>query len=129
MKTLMLRFPDLYQFIRYGFSGLINNLLGYFVYLVLTFFWLKPKTAIILIYFLAGTTGYFLHMKYSFAYHGSNINVLLRYILTYMICYVINLLVLVILTDVFHFSHQLVQALAIFIVAIPFFFVKVFCIS
>lgn len=127
MKPLMLKLPALYQLARYGIVGILNNLLGYLIYLIITFFLLDPKIAISLFYPIGAVTGYLGHMKYSFTYHGKNTNAWGRYFFTYLIGYVINLMMLWILSDIFHFPHQAVQALAIFIVAgVLFFMLKYF---
>lgn len=117
MKVLLLKFPVLLQIIRYGVVGIINNLLGYFIYLFITFFWLDPKVAITLFYPIGALTAYFGHLKYSFSYQGRKVSSMFRYGFTYFIGYGINLMMLFILTDKLKFPHQVVQALAIPLVA------------
>ncbi|MBA3537173.1 MAG: GtrA family protein [Tatlockia sp.] len=113
----MQKFPAIYQFIRYGIVGVINNLLGYLIYLFVTFFWLEPKIAITLFYPIGALTGYFGHLKYSFAYQGKHRFTLIRYGIAHFIGYSINFMMLVILVDKLKFPHQAVQASAIFVVA------------
>ena len=117
MKTLLSTFPALRQVIRYGVVGVINNLLGYLIYLLITYYWLDPMVAVSLLYPVGVITGYFGHSKYAFAYQGKNTHALLRYLIAHLISYGVNLLLLYIFWEKLNFPHQLVQAAAIFIVA------------
>jgi putative flippase GtrA len=117
MKTLSSRFPALRQVVRYGVVGVLNNLLGYLIYLVITFFWLDPKVAVTLLYPVGAVTAYFGHLKYAFSYQGKGATASLRYVIAHLVGYCVNLLMLFILTDKLLFPHQAVQALAIFVVA------------
>ncbi|CEG58351.1 GtrA family protein [Legionella fallonii] len=117
MKTLMQSSSGLYQFIRYGVVGVINNLIGYLIYLFVTFFWLEPKMAITLLYPVGVLIGYFSHFKYSFAYQGKHGLAIVRYGVAHFIGYGINFMMLLIFVDKLKYLHQTVQALAIFVVA------------
>jgi len=117
MKTLTSIFPALRQVVRYGVVGVLNNLLGYLIYLLITFYWLDPKVAITLLYPVGAATAYFGHSKYAFSYRGKSTNALLRYVVAHLVGYSVNLLMLFILTDKLKFPHQAVQALAIIVVA------------
>ncbi|NOT12363.1 MAG: GtrA family protein [Methylococcaceae bacterium] len=117
MKTLRSKFPTLYQIIRYGVVGVLNNLLGYGIYLLVTYFWLDPKIAISILYPIGATTAYFGHSKYSFSYQGKHTHALARYIITHLIGYGVNVLMLYLLWEKLKFPHQLVQAAAIVVVS------------
>jgi len=118
MNTLMLKFPALHQVIRYGVVGVLNNLFGYLIYLLVTFIWLDPKVAITIFYPLGAITAYFGHSKYSFARHvGNRVNTTIRFSLAYFVGYGVNFLMLLILADKLKYPHQLVQVVAIFVVA------------
>jgi putative flippase GtrA len=117
MHKLISKFPALGQIIRYGIIGILNNLLGYFIYLLVTHFWLDPKVAITLLYPVGATTAYFGHSKYSFSYQGTKRYALWRYIVAHLISYGVNYLMLRILWEEFNFPHQAVQAAAIFVCA------------
>ncbi len=110
-------FSALPNTIRYSLVGIINNVFVYLVYVFITYFWLNPKLAITLFYPIGAVTAYLGHMKYSFAYQGKNASTILRYILAYFFGYVLNLIMLFILSDTFNLPHQAVQALAIPVVA------------
>ena len=117
MRLSIQRSAGIYQLIRYGVVGVINNLIGYLIYLLVTFFGLEPKMAITLFYPIGVLIGYFSHFKYSFAYQGKHRFAIIRYGIAHIIGYGINFMMLLILVDKFKFLHQEVQALAIFVVA------------
>jgi len=102
---------------RYGFVGVLNNLLGYLIYLLMTFLGVDPKIAITILYPVGATAAYFGHSKYSFSYRGRYTNALPRYILSHVVGYGVNFAMLFILSDKLKLPHQLVQASAIFVVA------------
>ena len=113
----MPKFPALRQVIRYGVVGVLNNLLGYLIYLLVTFFWLEPMVAISLLYPVGAITAYFGHSKYAFTYQGKHTYALLRYIIAHLIGYGVNFLMLYLLWDKLKLPHQAVQAAAIVVVA------------
>lgn len=117
MNKLTTKFPAIKQIIRYGIVGVLNNSLGYFIYLLMTYFWLEPEIAITILYPVGATTAYFGHSKYAFSYQGVKKHALWRYIVAHLISYGVNLLMLYILWEKFKFPHQVVQASAIFICA------------
>jgi putative flippase GtrA len=117
MKTLLSTYPALRQIIRYGVVGVFNNLLGYLIYLLITFYWLDPMVAVSLLYPVGVAIGYFGHSKYAFVYQGKNTRALVRYLTAHLISYGLNLLILYIFWEKLKFPHQIVQAAAIFIVA------------
>jgi putative flippase GtrA len=118
MNAFAVKFQTLNPLIRYGIVGILNNLLGYLLYLLLTLFWLDPKVTITIFYPIGAITGYFGHLKYSFAYKGNSGATLFRYILAYVCGYGVNLMMLSILSDKLNVPHQAVQVIAIPIVAI-----------
>lgn len=107
----------LQQIIRYGVVGVANNLLGYLIYLLVTWLWLEPKVAVSLFYPIAAFTAYFGHAKYSFSHDGHHEKIVPRYIIAHVIGYLSNMFLLYIFVDKLHFPHQLIQAIAIFVVA------------
>lgn len=117
MRALASRFPVLLQVVRYGVVGVLNNLLGYLIYLAITYFWLDPKVAITILYPVGALTAYFGHSKYSFSYRGRSTTSLLRYVIAHLVGYSVNLLMLFIFSDKLKFPHQAVQAVAIIVVA------------
>lgn len=105
------------QVARYGVVGALNNLLGYLVYLLITWLWLDPKAVVTLMYPIGAVTAYFAHAKYSFAYSGSTSSGIIRYAVAHLVGYGVNIGMLYLFSDLFKFPHQMVQAVAIIVVA------------
>lgn len=105
------------QVVRYGMVGVLNNLLGYLLYLLVTWRWLDPKLAVSILYPVGALTAYFAHAKYSFSYHGGTSKALFRFVLAHFVGYTTNVLMLFLLVDVCGYPHPLVQAFAIVAVA------------
>jgi putative flippase GtrA len=108
---------SLRQLARYGVVGVLNNLLGYLVYLLVTWLWLDPKIVVTLMYPIGAVTGYFGHAKYSFAYGGRTSHSIVRYSIAQLIGYGANIGMLYLFSDRLGYPHQLVQAVAIVAVA------------
>jgi len=107
----------LHQVIRYGVVGVINNLLGYVIYLLVTWWWIEPKLAVTFMYPIGAVTAYFGHAKYAFAYQGRTSRGLVRYVLAHVVGYSVNVGMLYVFADRMGLPHQLVQAAAIVAVA------------
>ena len=105
------------QLARYGVVGVLNNLLGYLIYLLVTWLWLDPKIAVTLMYPIGAVTAYFGHARYSFAYSGRTSHGIVRYIIAHLIGYGANIGMLYLFSDRLGYPHQLVQAVAIVAVA------------
>ncbi|CAB3664892.1 GtrA family protein [Achromobacter aegrifaciens] len=106
------------QLVRYGVVGLLNNLRGYLIYLLITWLWLEPKVAVTLMYPIGAATAYFGHAKYTFAAKGHTAGGVIRYALAHAIGYGANVGMLYFFVDRMGFPHQLVQIGAIFSVAV-----------
>ena len=112
-----LSWPAVYQLLRYGVVGLLTNLAGYLIYLLLTWLWLEPKLAVTLLYPVGVIAGYFGHARYSFTFQGRLSSGMIRYLVAHAFGYVLNVSLLYVFTDRLHFPHEAVQFCAIFIVA------------
>lgn len=117
MKTFALDGSFLRQLFRYGVAGILNNLLGYGVYLLVTFLGVDPKLAVTVLYPLSATAGFFAHFRYSFAYREGYPGAALRYSMAHCLGYGVNVAMLYVFSDVMKLPHQAVQAAAIFVVA------------
>lgn len=102
---------------RYGVVGALNNLLGYLIYLFVTWLWLDPILAVSLMYPIGALSAYFGHAKYTFGYIGRTSRGLVRYVIAHLTGYGVNVALLFVLSDLFGYPHQLVQAIAIVTVA------------
>lgn len=102
---------------RYAIVGGLNNLLGYLIYLLITWFWLDPKIVVTLMYPIGAVTAYYGHAKYAFSYNGRHSHGLVRYIATHLVGYGTNMGMLYFFWNRLGYPHQLVQAVAIVVVA------------
>ena len=109
----------IFQFIRYVFTGLVLNLLGYLIYLAVTWYGMEPKMALTVFYPLGVLYSYFAHKRFSFQHSSGtrNYRLLVRYITVYAVGYMINLSLLSLFSDRLGYPHHWVQGAAIFIVA------------
>jgi putative flippase GtrA len=110
------------QITRYGVVGVLHNLLGYLIYLLVTWLWLDPKIVVTLMYPIGAVTAYFGHARYSFSYSGPTLHGIVRYVVAHLICYGVNIGMLCLFSDLWGYSHQLVQAVAFVAVAAILFF-------
>lgn len=97
--------------------GVLNNLLGYLIYLLVTWLWLDPKIVVTMLYPIGAITSYFGHARYSFAYSGCASQSIVRYAMAQPIGYGANIGMLYLLSDRLDYPHQLVQDVAIIAVA------------
>jgi putative flippase GtrA len=105
------------QLFRYAFVGVISNAIGYLGYLLFTYLGSTPKLTMTVIYGVVVTASFFGNCRLTFSYTGEALSTGVRYLLTYLAGYFINFSILVIFVDGLGYAHQLVQAIAIFIVA------------
>lgn len=105
------------QLIKYGAIGFATNSAGYLLYLIITYIGIPPVVAMTLLYALGATIGFFGNRKLTFSYEGSVIGSGIRYILTHLAGYALNLAILVIFVDRLGYPHKIVQAIAILCIA------------
>lgn len=105
------------QLFRYTTVGLISNIIGYIIYIGLTFVNLEPKLAMTLTYGVGVLQTFLFNRRWSFRFTGTVAPALVRYIAAYASGYFINLLALMLLVDRMGLSHVLVQGFMILIIA------------
>ena len=105
------------QLLQYGLIGVISNGIGYIVYLFFTFLGISPKITMTIVYSVSALIGFFGNGQLTFNHKSNVFNAGIRYMLAQFFGYCINLAILVIMVDNFKYNHQLIQAIAIFIVA------------
>lgn len=105
------------QLFYYGMIGIITNLSWYAVYLLITSFGAEPKLVMSILYFCGATTSYLANRKWTFQHTGHWVNSTIRYVIAHIMGYTLNFLLLLIFVDYYHYPHQWVQGIAIFIVA------------
>ena len=105
------------QLIRYGLVGVASNAAIYFIYLLITYLGVEPKTAMTLVYIIGASIGFIGNRKWTFAHRGDASGAALRYVLAHLFGYLLNFLILFTFVDRLGYAHQWVQAVAILIVA------------
>lgn len=103
--------------LRYIVVGLATNSLGYGLFLLATYLDVEPKVAMSFLYALGASLGFFGNRLWSFAYKGNWFGSGLRYIIAHTCGYLINFIMLFMFVDKLGYPHQLVQAIAIGVVA------------
>lgn len=105
------------QLLRYGVVGVVNNLVGYLVYLAATYLGATPKITMTVLYAVGAAIGFWGNRRLTFAHKGDVIGTGAKYLVIQSLGYLLNFLILSIFVDKLGYPHQLVQAAAIFIVA------------
>lgn len=115
-----------FQALRYGIVGLLSNAVGYCLYLLLTNAGMGHKLAMTLLYVVGTLQTFVFNKNWSFKYKQNDRTALLRYLATYALGYVVNLIALVTLVDRAHLPHAIVQAAMIFVIALLVFVLQKF---
>ena len=105
------------QLFRYAIVGLLSNVAGYLVYLALTYLGGTPILTMTLLYCFGAAVGFFGNRSLTFEHRGSIAGAGFRYVIAHSVGYLLNLSILIVFVDKLGYSHQLVQGVAIFVVA------------
>ena len=105
------------QLFRYAFVGIVSNLTGYLVYLLVTYIGVTPKITMTLLYGVGAGIGYVGNRNFTFEHKGSMLGSSARYFKAHLLGYFINLAILIFLVDNCGYAHQWVQAVAVLVVA------------
>lgn len=97
-------------FWRYVVVGLVSNGLLYLAYLGLVAAFLGPKTAASVTYACGVAQTFWFNRAWSFGHQGHAGLALLRYITVYWAGYLLNMLLLYVLVDIYGWDHRWVQA-------------------
>lgn len=106
------------QFARFVVIGVTSNALGYGLYLVITTFGVLPSHAVTIIYITSAAFAYYGNKSITFTSNSSSWSTGARYIIAQLVGYSIDIALLAILHDYYGYSHQLVQLIAIGVVAV-----------
>jgi putative flippase GtrA len=106
------------QLLRYIMVGVGSNVILYLAYLLLTGLGLGHKTAMTLSYGVGILQTFLLNRSWTFGHQGHIRSAFIRYIVIYLLGYLVNFSGLYIFVDVFGFAHQLIQGVMIIIVAV-----------
>lgn len=105
------------QLLNYGVIGILTNISWYAIYLLITSYGTEPKLVMTFIYLCGIATSYFANRKWTFKHTGDWFNSMIRYVIAHVMGYTLNLLILLVFVDYYHYPHQWIQGIAIFLVA------------
>jgi len=103
--------------LRYAVIGLSVNALLYAGYLLLSASGIGPKLAMTLMYATGTACSFVGNRRWTFEHRGSVPAALFRYIVTYALAYVFNLVTLMVLVDAAGLPHRWVMAALILVSA------------
>lgn len=87
------------QLFYYAMIGLFTNLVGYSLYLLLTYLWDAPKLTMTALYSIGALAGFFANHRLTFRHHGQIGAAGLRYLVMQLSGYLLNLSLLVLFVD------------------------------
>ncbi|QDM33302.1 GtrA family protein [Tardiphaga sp. vice352] len=114
----------LHRIVRFGVVGILNNLGGYLLFLLITALGVDPKLTVAVFYPLALLINYLTHAKYSFRHHNIDVRTGLRFVAVNGVGLLTNILLLYVFVDRLHYRHEIVQLVAIFVVGFELFFLN-----
>lgn len=113
----MINTTSLKQIFRYGIIGFAHNFTGYFVFLLFTWLGVDPKLVVAVVYPIFAAISYIANKRWTFSHNGEYKRSVLYYVIAHLIGCGLNLFMLYYFVDILHYPHELVQALAVFVVA------------
>ena len=105
------------QVLSYALVGVVTNLGGYTLYLLLTHLGGTPKLTMTALYCVGAAISFIANRRLTFQHDGMIAFVGIRYLMVQGSGYLLNFLLLVVFVDWWGFAHQIVQASAIIVVA------------
>ena len=97
---------------------MVSNIVLYVFYVALTATGTEPKATMSALYLVGMLQSFVVNRRWAFGHSGSASAAFLRYFAAYGVGYVVNLCILVVLSDIAGLDHRVVQAAAIGVVAI-----------
>ena len=114
------------EFVRYACVGAATNAVGFLLYALFTKLGLSPILTISIFYPIQIGLAFYLNKKWSFSHQGRISTSAVRYLIAYLVCYVLNVAVLKFFSGYLNYSHLIVQAIAIFVMALLLFMAQKF---
>jgi putative flippase GtrA len=105
------------ELFRFGFVGIVVNAAGYLVYLGITYVGLPPELAVTVLYPIGAGLGFFAHRQATFGHEGPMAHTIAKYAGAQFTGYLLNLLILAVGVNCLRYSHEVVQAIAVVVVA------------
>lgn len=102
---------------KYALVGLVSNGFGFVLYLLLTELYLDHKSAMTLLYLIGATISFWGNKLYAFKSEQNWGASVIKFVAAHAVGYALNYSLLALFSDHYGYPHQLVQAVAIFVVA------------
>lgn len=110
------------ELIRYGIVGAATNGFGYLIFIFFTIvLGVSPVLTITIFYPFFLFLGFYLNKKWSFSHKGHISKSVIRYLIAYLSCYVLNVAALKFFNEHLGYSHLIVQAMAVIVSALSLF--------
>ena len=103
---------------RYGIVGVATNAAGYCVYLLITSTGASPKITMTALYLTGALLGFFGNRQWAFRHAGGMRRSAILYAIFHTGGYLIDFALLSVFVDGLGYPHQLVQAVAVVVVAL-----------
>lgn len=126
IKKILRNFKTLAQLTKFSAVGITGNLLGYSIYILLTYLGLKPTYAVSILYPLGAMFSFYGNLRFTFKYAGNPIKAKVKFIFSYLSGYIINIFILHIFVTELQYPHELMQLFATCVIAIYLFFISKF---
>lgn len=108
---------NLKEILRFGIVGIAHNSFGYLFYLGIT--WggvMTPKLAMSVLYAVGVLMSFYLNRNWVFRHDGPHGNSFIKCLAAYGVGYAVNLATFYFMVDRFHWRHEVVQGMLVFIV-------------
>jgi putative flippase GtrA len=106
------------EFVRYAVVGAATNVFGFLLYVLFTTLGVSPVLTISIFYPIHIGLAFYLNKKWSFSHKGRISTSAVRYLITYVGCYVLNVAVLKFFSGYLGYFHLVVQAIAMIVIAL-----------
>jgi len=113
-------------FVRYAAVGVLANICWYLLFALFTELGVNPVLAISIFYPVHIGIAFYFNKKRSFRFQGHLSSSAIRHLIAYAGCYLLNVSMLKFFNGFLGYSHLIVQAAAIVIIALLFFLAQKF---
>lgn len=117
LTSLIFSKDNILRLMRFGFTGLATNVLGYLLYLFVTLAGVPPKIAMTVLYVVGVLISFSANRRWVFARDTGREGAAVKFGIAYGIGYVLNYSILYMFVDVLHYPHVYAQAVGIVAVA------------
>lgn len=114
---LMKHYATISEGLRFITLGIVNNILGYLLFLFFIFLGIEYKIAMSLLYFFGSIMSFVGNWKWVFHNNQLFFSAICQFFIVYLLGYLLNLALLIYFVDQLGYSVLLMQAIATVIVA------------